>query len=56
MLGVVPQHHAIGALTFPLPGTYELRFTVRTSDIDQATVRTTVTVPAGRPPARTGAG
>jgi copper transport protein len=56
MLGVLPRHHAIGALTFPLAGTYELRFTIRTSDIDQATVRTTVTVPAGRPAARTGAG
>jgi copper transport protein len=46
MLGVLPGHHAIGALTFPLPGTYQLRFTVRITDIDQATVKTTVTVPA----------
>jgi copper transport protein len=43
MLGVLP-HHAIGAITFPLPGVYEVRFTVRTTEIDQATVRTTVTV------------
>jgi copper transport protein len=43
MLGVLP-HHAIGAVTFPLPGVYELRFTVRTTDVDQATVKTTVTV------------
>jgi copper transport protein len=46
MLGVIPRHHAIGSLTFPLPGTYELRFTVRITEVDQATVRTTVTVPA----------
>jgi copper transport protein len=43
MLGVLP-HHAIGAVTFPLTGTYEVRFTVRTTEVDQATVRTTVTV------------
>jgi copper transport protein len=43
MLGVLP-HHAIGAITFPLPGVYEVRFTVRTTEVDQATVRTTVTV------------
>jgi copper transport protein len=43
MLGVLP-HHAIGAVTFPLPGVYELRFTARTTEVDQATVRTTVTV------------
>ena len=41
-----PRHHALGAVTFPLPGTYELRFTIRVSEIDQATVRTTVDVPA----------
>ena len=44
MLGLRPPHHAVGALTFPLPGVYELRFTVRVSDLDRATVRTTVTV------------
>ncbi len=43
MLGVLP-HHAIGAVTFPLPGVYEVRFTVRTTEVDQSTVRTTVTV------------
>lgn len=43
MLGVLP-HHAIGAVTFPLPGVYEVRFTVRTTEVDQATVKTTVTV------------
>lgn len=40
----VPPNHAIGALTFPVPGTWEVRFTVRTTEVDQATVRTTVTV------------
>ena len=45
MLPLAPRNDAIGALTFPLPGTYEVSFTVRISDIDQATVRTTITVP-----------
>jgi copper transport protein len=46
LLGLIPRHHAVGAITFPLPGTYEIAFTVRVSDIDQATVRTTISVPA----------
>jgi copper transport protein len=45
MLPLSPRNDAIGALTFPLPGTYEISFTVRVSDIDQATVKTTITVP-----------
>jgi copper transport protein len=45
LLGLIPRHHAVGAITFPLPGTYEIAFTVRVSDIDQATVRTSITVP-----------
>jgi copper transport protein len=45
MLPLTPRNDAVGALTFPLPGTYEISFTVRVSDIDQATVRTTITVP-----------
>lgn len=40
-----PRNDALGALTFPLPGTYELSFTVRVSEIDQATVKTTIKVP-----------
>jgi copper transport protein len=48
MLGLDPPNHALGALTFPLPGTYEIGFTVRTSPVDQATVRTRVTVAATR--------
>lgn len=45
MLPLNPRNDAVGALTFPLPGTYDLTFTVRTTEIDQATVRTTITVP-----------
>ncbi|MBU2669230.1 copper resistance protein CopC/CopD [Actinoplanes bogorensis] len=41
------RHHAVGALTFPLPGSYEIRFTVRIGELDQATVKTTIDVPAG---------
>ncbi|MGI5214495.1 copper resistance protein CopC [Plantactinospora sp. CA-290183] len=43
MLGVQP-HHAVGAVNFPVAGQWQLRFTVRTSDIDQASVTTTVRV------------
>lgn len=46
LLPLIPKHHAAGAITFPLPGTYEIKFTVRTTDIDEDTVTTTVTVPA----------
>lgn len=46
MLPLIPRHHAAGAITFPLPGTYEVAFTVRTSDIDEATVKTTINVPS----------
>ena len=43
MLGVTPNQ-AIGALNFPIPGEWEVRFTLRISDIDQATVTTVVAV------------
>ncbi|ROT26803.1 copper resistance CopC/CopD family protein [Micromonospora sp. HM5-17] len=43
MLGITP-HHAIGSVAFPVPGDWELRFTIRLSEIDQATVRTVVPV------------
>jgi len=46
MLGLVPKNHAAGAITFPFPGTYQVRFTVRTTDIDEDTVTTTITVPS----------
>lgn len=46
LLPLVPRHHAAGAIAFPFPGTYEVKFTVRITDIDQATVKTTITVPA----------
>jgi copper transport protein len=45
MVGLVPKNHAIGAVTFPLAGTYEVRFTIRTTAIDEDTVTTTITVP-----------
>jgi copper transport protein len=51
LLPLVPRHHAAGAVTFPLPGSYEVAFTVRIGEIDQATVKTTVAVPAGTSPA-----
>ena len=46
MLGLLPKNHAAGAITFPLPGTYQVRFTVRTTDIDEDTVTTTIKVPS----------
>jgi copper transport protein len=46
MLGLLPKNHAAGAITFPFPGTYQVRFTVRTTDVDEDTVTTTVKVPA----------
>jgi copper transport protein len=46
LLPLIPRHHAAGAITFPLPGTYEIKFTVRIGALDEATVRTTVAVPA----------
>jgi copper transport protein len=45
LLGLTPKNHAAGAITFPFPGTYEVRFTIRTTDIDEATVKTSITVP-----------
>jgi copper transport protein len=45
LLPLIPKNHAAGAVTFPFPGTYQLRFTVRTTDIDEATVTTTIQVP-----------
>jgi copper transport protein len=48
LVPLTPKNHAIGAVTFPLPGTYEVRFTVRTTAIDEATVTTTITVPEVR--------
>jgi copper transport protein len=46
MLGLLPKNHAAGAITFPFPGTYQVRFTVRTTEVDEDTVTTTVKVPA----------
>ena len=44
MAGVLPGNQALGSLSFPLPGTYEVTFTIRVGEIDRATVKTTVTV------------
>ncbi|GIM96763.1 copper resistance CopC/CopD family protein [Paractinoplanes toevensis] len=46
LLPLVPRHHAAGAITFPYPGQYEIKFTVRIGELDQATVKTTISVPA----------
>ncbi|MFY1631852.1 copper resistance CopC/CopD family protein [Solwaraspora sp. WMMB335] len=43
LAGIEPNH-ALGSVAFPVPGEWQLRFTLRVSDIDQATVVTTVTV------------
>ncbi|BEL02760.1 hypothetical protein Q0Z83_009510 [Actinoplanes sichuanensis] len=42
--GILPGNQALGSLEFPLAGTYELVFTIRVSEIDRASVKTTVTV------------
>ncbi|MEU4622657.1 copper resistance protein CopC [Actinoplanes sp. NPDC023801] len=44
MAGVLPGNQALGSIAFPLPGTYEVVFTIRTSEIDRASVKTTVEV------------
>ncbi len=49
LLPLIPRHHAAGAITFPLAGTYKITFIVRISEIDQAQVETTITVPANSP-------
>jgi copper transport protein len=49
MLPIIPRHHALGALNFPLAGEYELTFKIRIGELDQATVKTTVTVGSGSP-------
>jgi copper transport protein len=45
LLPLQPRHHAAGAITFPYPGTYEIKFTVRIGELDEATVKTTISVP-----------
>ncbi|HLL66640.1 MAG TPA: copper resistance protein CopC [Micromonosporaceae bacterium] len=44
-LVVITDNHASGQATLPTAGTWELRFTLRTTDVDQATVIQRVTVP-----------
>ena len=43
LLGIAPTH-ATGAIQLPQPGQWQLKFVVRISDIDQATVTATVPV------------
>jgi copper transport protein len=45
LLGLIPRNHAAGAVTFPQAGTYQVRFTLRIGELDQATVTTSITVP-----------
>ncbi|HWS31803.1 MAG TPA: copper resistance protein CopC [Actinoplanes sp.] len=42
--GLPTGNQALGSMTFPLPGTYEITFTIRTTEIDRASVKTSVTV------------
>jgi copper transport protein len=46
MLGLIPRNHAAGAITFPFPGSYQVKFTVRTTEVDEDTVTTTIRVPS----------
>ncbi|MCU7722648.1 copper resistance protein CopC/CopD [Actinoplanes sp. KI2] len=51
LLPLQPRHHAAGAITFPYPGNYEIKFTVRIGELDEATVQTTISIgsdPAAR--------
>ncbi|MEJ3746124.1 copper resistance protein CopC [Actinomycetes bacterium KLBMP 9797] len=43
-IATIRGNQGIGAVTFPFPGKWELSLTIRVSDVDQATVRTTVPV------------
>lgn len=38
-------NQALGSVSFPMPGTYEIAFTIRVDDLNRSTVKTTVTVP-----------
>jgi copper transport protein len=40
----IGDNHAIGAVNFPVRGSWQLRFTLRISEIDQATVTATIPV------------
>ena len=44
LLPLQPRHHAAGAITFPYPGDYEIKFTVRIGELNEATVTTTIPV------------
>jgi copper transport protein len=40
----IDSNHAIGEVSLPTPGAWEFRFTLRISEVDQATVATTVQI------------
>jgi copper transport protein len=40
----IEDNVAVGAVSFPMPGDWQLRFMLRTSDVDAATVSTTISV------------
>lgn len=42
--GLPTGNQALGSMSFPLPGTYEITFTIRTTEIDRASAKTSVTV------------
>jgi copper transport protein len=44
LLPLQPRHHAAGAIAFPYPGTYEVKFTVRIGELNQDTVKTTISI------------
>ncbi len=44
-MAIVDESHGLGALNFPLPGEWTVKFTIRISEIDQATVSGVVNVP-----------
>jgi copper transport protein len=46
LLPLQPRHHAAGAIAFPYPGDYEIKFTVRIGELNEATVKTTIPVGA----------
>ncbi|WP_030435734.1 copper resistance CopC/CopD family protein [Actinoplanes subtropicus] len=46
LLPLQPRHHAAGAIAFPYPGNYEVSFTIRIGELDEATVRTTIAIGA----------
>ncbi|MDR7280909.1 copper resistance CopC/CopD family protein [Catenuloplanes atrovinosus] len=44
-MAILDESHGLGPLNFPLPGEWTVKFTIRISEIDQATVSAVVNVP-----------